>query len=76
MEFGGRARGPAFKMKSCHRADDAIRIWTGARIKFGIYHAAVRLYDREEILCASVASDSLFMARIGILTACILVHGK
>lgn len=31
----------------------------------------MELYDREEILCISVASDSLFMARIGILTACI-----
>lgn len=31
----------------------------------------MELYDREEILCISVATDSLFMTRIGILTACI-----
>lgn len=36
------------------------------RIKFGIYRDTVELYDREKILCVSVALDSLFIAWIGI----------
>lgn len=68
-EVTDRIRWAVLKMKSCHRV--AIRIWIAARIKLGIYREGARLYDCEKILCVSVASDSLFMARIGILTACI-----
>jgi len=70
MEFGECALGPCSNenLSTCLRRDKNLE---PVRIKFGIYHDAMELYDREKILCVSIALDSLFMARIEILTTCI-----